>query len=477
MEKPIIEWIRQIGTSDRDEPQAIATDSQDNIFVVGYTEWEIKEEHRISRDAFITKFDTRGNEKWTKYIGTANEDKAQSIIIDSEGNVFMAGFTAGQIGEDKSKGSRDAFLIKFDINGEQSWTKQIGTAAWDVARDIAVDAQGNILMTGFTGGQMGEELIGKGDAFVIKFDKSGNELWTKQIGTESYDEANAITTDTQGNVFVAGFTQGQIGEQHKGEDDAFITKLDTNGELLWTKQMGTESYDYAQAVATDSQGNVFMAGYTHGKIRDEEHQGGGDVFITKFDTSGSELWTKQIGTVNRDSANAMTTDAQDNILIAGTTTGQMGEKSEGGSDTFIAKFSTSGEQLWIKQIGTDSKDGANALAIDSQGNIFMAGRTSGQIGAEQKGDVDAFIAKFSTHASTPDWMNNLDRELIAAAEARTQGKRDGRISGADAQALIKLATNGEGDGVKKKKTLAFIHTHYNLTGKARRVMLAALKTA
>jgi beta-propeller repeat-containing protein len=123
---------------------------------------------------------------------------------------------------------------------------------------------------------------------VIKFDGDGHRLWTRQLGTSGSDIANGVATDRDGNVYVVGYTEGALGAPTKGRLDAWVIKFDGHGHRLWSRQPGTSATDVAQGVATDTEGNVYVAGYTEGSLGGP-NQGSLDAWVIKFDGDGHRL--------------------------------------------------------------------------------------------------------------------------------------------------------------------------------------------
>ena len=173
------------------------------------------------------------------------------------------------------------------------WIRQFGTFANDHATDVAVDTSGNIYVAGETVGALpGQTSSGDWDVFVRKYDGSGSELWTRQFGTFATDHTTDVAIDASGNVYAAGYTGGALpGQSSSGFDDAFVRKYDGSGNELWTMQFGTSTYDYAESVAVDASGNIYVAGETLGALLGQTSSGGLDAFVRKYDSSSNELWT------------------------------------------------------------------------------------------------------------------------------------------------------------------------------------------
>jgi sugar lactone lactonase YvrE len=135
----------------------------------------------------------------------------------------------------------------------------------------------------------------------VKYNSSGTKQWTKQLGSSSDDYANDVVTDSSGNAYVTGTTYGGLdGNTSAGNSDLFAVKYNSSGTKQWTKQLGTSSTDTANGVATDSSGNVYVAGGTYGGLDGNTSAGVNDLFIVKYNSSGIKQWTNQLGSSSRD---------------------------------------------------------------------------------------------------------------------------------------------------------------------------------
>ena len=284
--------------------------------------------------------------------------------------------------------------------GMAPWTRQLGTAETDGAAAITRDSVGNVYAAGYTWGAMdGQINAGAGDMFITKYDVVGVKQWTRQLGTASYDSATAITSDAAGNVYVAGWTGGALdGQSFAGLYDLFITKYNSAGVKQWTRQLGSASADYASAITIDAAGNVYAAGNTGGALDGQTSAGAEDLFIVKYNNNGVKQWTRQLGTASYDSATAITSDAVGNVYAAGVTNGALdGQTSAGGYDLFITKYNSDGVKQWTRQLGTASYDAASAITSDAAGNVYAAGTTDGALdGQTSAGKTDLFIVKYQS---------------------------------------------------------------------------------
>jgi len=163
-------------------------------------------------------------------------------------------------------------------------------ATHDFANGVVTDSSGNVYVTGGTkGGLDGNTSAGNTDLFVLKYNSSGTKQWTKQLGSWQNDLANGVATDSSGNFYVTGFTYKYLdGNTSAGKADLFVVKYNSSGTKQWTKQLGTSSRDSARGVATDSSGNVYVSGDTYGGLDGNTSAGGADLFVVKYNSSGTK---------------------------------------------------------------------------------------------------------------------------------------------------------------------------------------------
>ncbi|MDX1810380.1 MAG: Ig-like domain-containing protein, partial [Gammaproteobacteria bacterium] len=256
---------------------------------------------------------------WTQQTGTVLSDQAFSVVLDSTGNLFTSGFTNGSFG-DLNKGSSDIFITKHDKNSVHLWTKQFGSSTDDFVTASAVDASDNVYLTGYTYGNLANSSLGNSDIFIIKLDADGNVLWQQQLGTSEDDAANDITIDNDGNVVLAAYSfAGFNGNISSGQHDIVIIKLDSAGNLLWSTQYGSTENDIPNGLAIDSNNNIAITGYTLGDLQSATNQGDSDVFVSLLDKDGNHLWTTTSGSFLTDIAQDIAIDSADNIVITGFT--------------------------------------------------------------------------------------------------------------------------------------------------------------
>lgn len=361
-----------------------------------------------------------------RQFGTAGEDRASDAAMTADHQVIIVGAVSGALDGQTAAGGTDAFVTRVNpATGDRAWTRLLGTAAADEANGVALDAAGNLYLVGTTAGALpGFTSAGNDDAFLAKYDSSGQLQWVRQWGTPVGDYATTVAVDGNGQILVAGYTYGGMdGNVNAGAVDVFLVKWTADGTKVWTRQWGTIGNDYGYGVAVDAANSIFVGGNTFGALHGNVHQGNNDVFVTKHDSDGLRLWTRQLGTAGNDGANGLAVDpANGGVLVVGYTVGDLwGQGSLGGYDAFVARYSAAGDLAWIRQHGTTENDYGNGLFL-SQGALYVVGRTDGPLdGAPQAGGGDAFLSKWATDG-TPQWSRKWgspseDRLLAVTSDA------------------------------------------------------------
>jgi hypothetical protein len=452
-------WVTQIGdttgvaggdSSGTDLCNGIGRDSAGNIYCAGYTTGGLGEGGSGGNfDAFVMKMNPAGELQWITQLGdttfrpggtaaaNTGDDQCQDIAADSSGNSYCAGSTSGDLGEGNGANNGDAFVMKLDPSGAIVWITQLGdstTAGGDNANvdscnSVALDSFGNVYCSGYTKGAVGEGNGTGDDAFVMKLNSTtGAVVWVTQLGDTTTaaggnnsgdDVCYGVAVDAAGNVYCSGGTTGALGETNGGSTDAFLMKLDSDGDIVWLTQFGDTTFvpggsaasnagnESCSAVSVDLSGNVYCVGSTTGALG-ETSGGSHDIFALKLNSSGAVQWVSQLGTPtmgatkadNLDLGHDISVDAAGNVYCGGQTSSALGESPGGSRDAVVVKFNSSGVLQWINHIGGDSYpaattglDGCAGIDVDMYGNVFCGGLIGGAFGEGFGGGHDAFIMK------------------------------------------------------------------------------------
>lgn len=388
--QPALAWSSRWGTSGDDFARALAVAPDGSVLATGYTDGAFDgAENAGSWDAFLTRFEADGSESWSKQWGGDSPEFAQAVVVDEAARTYVAGYSPGSVDDLASVGGHDPFLSAFDAGGEHSWTERFGTDADDYVY-AAARAPAGVVMVGYTQGAFdGVDNAGGADAFIALCNWSGEVQWTRQFGTAGTDYAQAVAVDAAGSILVAGYTAGKLGDDPDlGAEDAFLLELTPQGERRWLRQWGSDTTDYALSVIADAQGNAYVAGYTYGATTEQDALGGEDAYLTKLDPDGALLWTRQLGTASRDSGRFVTLTASGAPILGGDTEGSLAAEAAGQRDAFLVWFDPSGEELGRAQWG--SADSELTLAASVTGRaLYVVGYVEGAVGR------DALLTRWS----------------------------------------------------------------------------------
>jgi len=415
----IKQWSKIWGSADHDSCSAVSVDSNGNIYVAGGTEGGFDGQTNAGNyDIFLTKYNSTGTKQWSKIWGSSSYDSGHGVSVDSEGNIYIAGFTYGGFDGQTNAGGNDIFLTKYNSAGTRQWSKIWGSVGDDTGQKVSVDSNGNIYVAGFTyGGFDGQTNAGFCDIFLTKYNSAGAKQWSKIWGSAANDFGNDVSVDSNGNVYVAGFTYGEFdGQTNAGDTEIFLTKYNSLGAKEWSKIWGSVSSDVGNGVSVDLDGNVYVTGYTYGGFDGQTNAGSGDIFLTKYNSFGTNQWSKIWGSVNYDSGYGVSVDLDGNVYVAGLTSGEFdGQTNAGNLDIFLTKYNSSGARQWSKIWGSDDYDYGHEDSVDLEGNIYVAGYTSGEFdGQTNAGFSDIFLTKFVIPVPFVDITNlNFSVELPA----------------------------------------------------------------
>lgn len=450
---PGLIWATYYGGSGTDVATGVSTDISGNIYLAGYSNSTtaiassgFQNNIGGGYDVFLVKFNSSGNRLWSTYYGgTGDEDYRTYVATDTFGNVYLTGFTYSTTAiasggfQDTIGGGVDAFLVKFNSNGSRLWATYYGGSGAesdggtsDGWGGICTDANGNVFLTGYTTSATNIALggfqniyAGGSDAFLVKFNSSGNRLWATYYGGSGGDRGSGVATDFNGNVYLVGSTSSindiaSVGFQDSlgGNYDAFLVKFNSSGLRQWaTYYGGSGNEGYDASVTTDLSGNIYLAGFTTSTSNiaaggfQDTIDGSQDAFLVKFNNSGNRLWATyyngnggyyycQLG---------ITTDAYQNVYLAGNTNsttnvasgGFQNTYGGGNTDAYLVEFNSVGNRIGSTYYGGSGTDVGWDIAVNGSNNIYMIGYTgttsnftSNGFQNVYGGSTDAFLIKF-----------------------------------------------------------------------------------
>lgn len=393
-------WQRQFGTSGNDYAYGMATDSTGTIYLTGATGVT-----GSSGNSFLAKHTTSGSQTALQALPINGSEVGASVAVDAAGNYYVAG--AYNI----SNTGSDAFVAKYDATGRSLWftpiaTTVVGVPAADAASGIALDSAGNVYITGFT---QASAFVGyQGNAFVAKLNGStgsfinqfGGDGIVEYNGTQNKADAAAkVAVDSNGNVYITGITNATLSPLIPNNPfqggNAFIASYDRSGSLRWQNTLDSDAavQDYGRDIVVSGDA-VYITGQTATALAGNVHKGGTDAFVAKYSTGGSRQWVKQFGTTGREEAQGIAVDSAGRVYLTGETNQSLFGSYYGGSDSWLAVYDGNGNAIKGLQFGTLYDDEAYSIAVNGS-SIYIAGQTEGAFpGFANQGSYDAWVAQY-----------------------------------------------------------------------------------
>ena len=387
---------KQIGNSDNNLVRGVAVDSSNNIYVAGYSKGDLDGNSSAGNwDIFIIKYNPGGVRQWTSMYGSNSADLLYAVTTDTSNNIIVTGSTYGRMtGTRTPDNDQDVFVAKYYDNGTMQWINQFYTVGSEWGYGITTDSDDNIYVSGATTNDLGDGAsnAGEKDFFLMKLYDNGTKQWTKQMGTAWDEFAYDVAVSTSNNIFVAGQFQ---------TTNIWLAKHHDNGTQQWEKKLTGGNNLTWLAVEADANNNIYVAGHSDGNLDGVSNAGSYDVYLAKYVDNGTREWLTSVGTSSNDSGDCcsmgLTVDSSNNIYVAAQTQGALDGSNAGNKDIFLSKFYDNGTRIWIKQIGSSAADVVFGASSDSSNNIFLGGYTSGGIDSNSSnGGQDGFLIKYNS---------------------------------------------------------------------------------
>ncbi|MER3330245.1 MAG: SBBP repeat-containing protein [Candidatus Kapaibacterium sp.] len=371
------------------------------------------------------------------YFGSQANETAQNIEEDSGGNYYITGYTESPTNiavggyQLVHGGFKDAYLAKFNSNNSRVWSTYFGDLGFDIANDLTIDNQGNIVIVGETSSLSkiatpnAHQLTyggGIADGFVAKFISNGNLLWATYYGGQEEDKINGVSTDNNGNIYVVGQTLSDNNinfngyqSQRDGMRDAFVVKFNPLGARMWATYYGGGADEYGNDITHDNSNNVFIVGQTEsdnnisvqGNV--PTRQGQIDAFVSSFDADGAMRWGTYYGGSSNEMGTTITSDGY-YIYFGGKTQSFNGiylnghqNNLSGGWDGFLVRYDFFQNPYWGTYYGGPGDDNINSIAVKGN-SIYTVGSTNSTskinlLGWQQNyggGTFDGTLAKYQS---------------------------------------------------------------------------------
>lgn len=303
----------------------------------------------------------------------------KDIVIDSNINIYLVGYT-----QSFGAGYYDAFLVKYNSSGIQIWNKTWGGSNIDYSLGVAVNRDNDVYITG------GTENFGSGNAdiFLVKYDSNGTQLWNTTWGGIDDDISSTIALDNDSNIYLAGYN----GSFSSGNAKGILIKFNSSGIQVWNLSWNGIS----TSVTVDKENNIYLAGYTA-----VSSAGSNDAYIAKYNSSGALLWNDTWGGVKWDEGTCIAVDINNDVYLSGHTWSFDSEFS----DVYLVKYDSEGNKIWQTIWGGFDDDRAYDMVVDTNCNIYLTGEMVTHSFYRGSWDFiltesyDAFVVKFDSRGN------------------------------------------------------------------------------
>jgi hypothetical protein len=333
------------------------------------------------------------NRVWIRQFGGFGYQSAEALTGDGSGGVVVAGTTEGTfLGQ--GFGSSDAFLLRFNAFGNPGGGVRFGSISPEQTMCMTPAGDGGAFVAGYTTGSFGGASAGGIDAWITRHDMNGGVLWVRQLGGTAWDYVlgGCLCGDGAGGAIVAGNTLGSVGGPNAGGIDTWMARYDSDGARLWLRQFGSPSIESPSCgLVPAAGGGFFMGGTTSGDLFGT-NSGDADAWLARFDGQGEIIWARQFGTPQFEVGRGLCPDGSGGVFVVGDTEGVMAGTTPGG--IWVARYDAKGNRTSLVQFPFNAGSSASPYAVcaDGMGGLYMGGVTVGAFGGPSAGGNDAFIA-------------------------------------------------------------------------------------
>jgi hypothetical protein len=461
-----ISWVKNTRGASTNVSNSIAVDLNGNVYTTGMYSGNCDFDPGSgvfnltavdSNDVFVTKSDASGNLVWAISMGGSLNDLGVSIAVDDSENVYVTGNFQGTSDFDPdslfynliSFGTSDIFIAKYNSSGDLVWAKQVGGSAIVYVYKNTLDPVGNVIVCGGFGGTMDFDpgsavynltSAGGYDGFILKLTGSGDFVWAGKVGGTVADFCLSMVVDATGNIYTTGSYNGTAdfdpdtsvyNLNSAGFTDIFILKINSTGNLVWVKDIGSSGFESGECIAVDAAGNICISGNFAGTVDFDPGTGSStltatgstDNFVVKLDSSGLFSWAKSMGGSGYVLVGGLTVDAGGNVF----TTGRFNSTSDfdpgsnivnlgpvGLDDIYLSKLDMNGNFSWAFQLGAARTDKGNDITSDQSGNVYLTGVFNDTVDFDPGAGItslhsannDFFYAKYSDNPTNIYSINN-----------------------------------------------------------------------
>jgi gliding motility-associated-like protein len=400
---PIVQWQKSFGGSKLDWARSICPTPDGGYIIAGDTESEdgLVKNSIGNGDFLVVKLDYNGVVQWEKCLGGTNRDFPSCIQVTKDDGYIVAGYSYSNNRDvSGNHGYSDCWIVKLDRTGSIEWQKCFGGSYSDDIYSVVQTSDGGFVAAGFTESRDGDlnGNYGKSDCWIIKLTNKGDLQWQKRLGGTQDDVANSISETKDKGYIVAGYTTSNDIDinNFKGAVDAWIIKLQGDGNVEWQKCFGGSEVEYAESIAETEDGGYVFTGMANSKDGDvTNNYGGSDVWIVKLDKNGKMQWTKSFGGSDEERGFDIVETSDSGYAVAGfsySTDGDLRGRSINATG-WIIQVTKKGQLLWQKSLGSNNQNILYSIKATKDNGLIAAGFTAKSTGGGVDSTADFYIVK------------------------------------------------------------------------------------
>lgn len=440
------QWAKSAGDVGTDGASGITTDPYGNTYITGSFAGRAKFSGTMYQgnglyEIFIAKYNATGNLLWVKHAGGHGNDRGKAIKWKNN-SLYICGLFEDTAQFENttliSRGESDAFVARYDDNGNLQWVKQAGGSNLDIATAIDVDAGENIYIAG-----QYERAIAFGnsilttsniyaESFYARYNNNGNLQWARTTTGNNTNLATALAFDNHHSIFVTGFFGNTISAGNNSINsvsasyDIFIAKIDIDsGNTDWIKRAGSTYEDGAYGICADANGRAVITGYFAGTAYFDNntitYADYNDVFVACYDSAGNNVWARAGKGNKLDTGFGIAADENNNIYVTGMFQNvidfdgvQLTSPDVLDRDIFVVSYSPNGTMRWLAEAGGEDTDSGTGIAVATDNRIVIAGYylftcSFGSIAVDYADEADIFVASLTQPVTG---INNLTEQQV-----------------------------------------------------------------
>ncbi len=410
---PVLEWSKVYGGSGTDLPLRTISTLDGGNLIFGNTNSTNGDfaDNDGGADIFILKTNPTGEILWSKTYGGSGIESFKDVAPLDDGTYTIVGTSSSRNGDVAGNyGLGDVWLFQIDEEGTIIWNMNYGSDEVDNGGAIISTDDGGFIVVG----EQRNNVDYMRDGYVFKINADKELVWEKTFGGSNNDHFNGIEKKLNGNFLISGYTNSNNGDisDFKGSVDAWVVEIDSDGNLIWSKTFGGTQLDFVYSTIQNNSSEFLIVGHTMSTNYDiTDNNGGNDAWVIKLNQDGNVIWSKTYGGSEMEFAQSITQLPEGGYMITGVSESNDGDLNHnyGERDVWLFQIDEDGELVWQSNLGGSLEDEGTSISIVDQ-KLFVAAKSfssDGDVG-ENKGDSDVWLMKFNLEKLSTNEMNLIN---------------------------------------------------------------------